>query len=336
MQLDHTEIVIRQRSALQLLDLSLLVLRKYGLQIVVTAALLGLPLLVLDVLAVRWMLSEDALLAAEHLESPMNAMRWRHSFHLFLLFIMQFQIITLPTTVFLGNRIFYEEMPLKKLLRRLMPIAWRCFFVMGLLRLGLVGLMMEWFVDRTVAFDWYTELWLLFIVSSVGLMIRACWPFAAEILGLELCPLRSKSKIDITYAQRSRGLHKLLMADHMARFLGAAFFAILLTMMLLGGMLFAQGVSTGDWMWNRWFDHFLLPLSMWITGLYLAVFRFLGYLDSRIRLEGWEIELRLRAEADRYRQSTRPPTLGGKRISADGAYDDSVPGKNASTKATAR
>jgi hypothetical protein len=44
---------------------------------------------------------------------------------------------------------------------------------------------------------------------------------------------------------------------------------------------------------------FYLPLSAWLVAGYLAVVRFLQYLDLRIRREGWEIELQLRAEAAR-------------------------------------
>jgi len=39
------------------------------------------------------------------------------------------------------------------------------------------------------------------------------------------------------------------------------------------------------------------PIAIWLTVGYMAVVRFLGYLDLRIRREGWEVELRLRAEA---------------------------------------
>jgi len=38
---------------------------------------------------------------------------------------------------------------------------------------------------------------------------------------------------------------------------------------------------------------------MWTTAGYLAVVRFLAYLDLRIRQEGWEVELRMRAEGTR-------------------------------------
>lgn len=37
-------------------------------------------------------------------------------------------------------------------------------------------------------------------------------------------------------------------------------------------------------------------LAFWVTGGFLTVFRFFTYLDARIRREGWDVELRLRAD----------------------------------------
>ena len=42
-----------------------------------------------------------------------------------------------------------------------------------------------------------------------------------------------------------------------------------------------------------------LPLAAWLVVGYFAVVRFLCYLDLRIRREGWEVELLLRAEGAR-------------------------------------
>jgi hypothetical protein len=43
----------------------------------------------------------------------------------------------------------------------------------------------------------------------------------------------------------------------------------------------------------------IYPLSLWMVAGFMTVVRFLGYLDLRIRHEGWETELLLRAEASR-------------------------------------
>ena len=48
---------------------------------------------------------------------------------------------------------------------------------------------------------------------------------------------------------------------------------------------------------------FQLPL--WIAAAYFAVVRFLTYIDQRIRLEGWEVELRLRAAGEAIAEARR-------------------------------
>lgn len=47
--------------------------------------------------------------------------------------------------------------------------------------------------------------------------------------------------------------------------------------------------------WTFDFRDWTMQLGLWIVVTYLGVVRFLTYIDQRIRLEGWEVELRLRA-----------------------------------------
>ena len=67
----------------------------------------------------------------------------------------------------------------------------------------------------------------------------------------------------------------------------------------MGAFIFLSGVFLHDWKPGPFMIRFVFPLSMWIAAGYLTVVRFLGYLDLRIRHEGWEVELRMRAEATR-------------------------------------
>ncbi len=45
-----------------------------------------------------------------------------------------------------------------------------------------------------------------------------------------------------------------------------------------------------------------IQAAFWIVIVFLTVFRFVSYLDCRIRREGWDVELKLRALADLHRQ----------------------------------
>lgn len=306
MQLDKTEIVIRQRSMAELMDLSLVVLRRHGLKIAAASAVFGIPLLIANILSIHWMLGEAAIMATEDTEDSEFLLQWRHALHLLALFVLQFPLASLPATMFLGNQVFYEQLTFRQLLIKLQQVAWPATLILGIVRLGLLGLVVEYFVNRSVLFDPATELPFIICIFIV-LIVRGVWPFAPEIIGLERCPLRSKPASRITYSQRRVGLHQTVSSDHLSRFVGCSFVAILLGSVIgIAGYTIASSL-TGWAGWNGWYNQLLLPITMWLVGLFVVVFRFLSYLDSRIRLEGWELELRLRAEGERVTNSMAPP-----------------------------
>ncbi|GAB5402679.1 MAG: hypothetical protein Aurels2KO_09100 [Aureliella sp.] len=322
MQLDRTEIEIRQRSGLELLDLSVVVLRNHFWSIFLTSLVVCLPLLILDLIVIRWMLTERALFAVEYLDVPETALQNRHAAHLIALFCVQFPLMSLPTTIMLGNLVFYQPLSIKELLARLRPIAWRCILVMGIMRLGLVSLVLELFVQMDVVFDWTTEVLILFIFPAWAILVRSFAPFAPEILGLELCPLKSKDSTVVTYRGRSRRLHNTLAGEHMGRMLGVIFCSSMLLAMLVALQIAYSGGANGVWKWTAQTNYIGLPLALWCVGMFLSVVRFLSYLDSRIRLEGWEIELRMRAEADR---------LSGRPRIETGSQDEEMPQEESSS-----
>ena len=69
------------------------------------------------------------------------------------------------------------------------------------------------------------------------------------------------------------------------------------------GLLFTLGYLRAmlDHTWDTdevWTSIFV-PASMWIVVWFFTVVRYLSYLDLRIRREGWEVELQVRAAAQR-------------------------------------
>ena len=66
-------------------------------------------------------------------------------------------------------------------------------------------------------------------------------------------------------------------------------------MSLLGSLWFFWGMMLFDWNWGPIMFHVCYPLSLWLVAAYFAVVRFMCYLDLRIRREGWEVELVMRA-----------------------------------------
>jgi hypothetical protein len=307
-QLDKTEIVIRQRSTLELLDLSMRVLRRHGLKIGAACAIFGIPLLIADVWISAWMFGEDAVLATEQLPEPQVYLRFRHAAHLLVLFLFQFPLISLPATIFLGDQVFYTTPSTRQLLSRLAGIWLQSLWVLGICRLGLVSLVLAFFVNPNTIFDPAFET-LMLIGLAVCLLIRAVWPFAPEILGLERCLIRPTRESPISYAVRRSGLHQSVSSDHVSRFILCAIAALALSLTLFGTVLAGTAALVGSVDLSIWYDRFVIPVVFWTVGLFVVVFRFLSYLDSRIRLEGWELELRLRAEGQRVTATMNPPAV---------------------------
>lgn len=305
MELDRTEIVIRKRNSLELLDLSLLVVKRHFAKLALAGAIFGLPLMVLNLFLVGWMISEDSALAAENTVAPDAVVWWRFVSHLCILTTMQFPIASFPVTLLLGAQIFFLPISMKELFHHLRSLSGQVLSILGIVRLGFLGILVEMLIR------WETQLgaWesiFLFFVFPVCLIFRTFWPFAPEIIGLERCPLMVKDSEQISYAKRRSNLHGPLQGDLLNRMLAAVFFGALLLVMTVGTILFVKAIITGDWGWNWFFSFIFLPLGLFVVGIFLAVFRYLSYIDSRIRLEGWEIELRLRAEAMRLKEHEQP------------------------------
>ena len=313
MQLDRTEIAIRGRSTLELLDLSLQVIRRYWRPLITSSALIGLPLMALNVLLIGWMLSEQGRLAMSELEQVDWAVQNRYVFHLVSLWFLEYPLASLPATVFIGNQIFFETLTFRKLIETLRPLAWRAILVLGILRMGLIGLILELFILRDEPFNPFVEIVLLSVLCCGWAVIRrSSAPYSPEILGLESCQLRSgKKKSDLTYWKRARALHTPIAGDCVGRFIACAGVTTILVCMFYSLSLVGDfvGVRQGkvefinSILSNRTMLWVMLPLTIWLASVYATVFRFLTYLDSRIRLEGWEVELQLKAERTRLTQA---------------------------------
>ena len=70
-------------------------------------------------------------------------------------------------------------------------------------------------------------------------------------------------------------------------------------MSLLYSLISIRGILTGNWDWGLFSLLVLYPLALWIVASTSVLMRYLNYLDTRIRLEGWEVELAIRAETIR-------------------------------------
>ncbi len=172
-------------------------------------------------------------------------------------------LVTAPATLYLGQAAFKERPALRAVAVDFAKSQRQLLLFQGLLR--------PWF---------------------------APWFFLNEVILLDRNPIRAKNGA-MTTLRRARSLHRGEGAELLARGLtwtaagGAMFFSFWFSFYFLRGTLLNE----------REFDRAMytlyFPLALWLVIGYFAVVRFLSYLDLRIRREGWEVELAMRAEQAR-------------------------------------
>jgi hypothetical protein len=299
MQLDHTRIAVRERSLLDTFDLALHVVRRGGFRLAASFLAGALPLLILNYLLVGWMITVDRPEGFFYLDDA--GLIARFVWNMALLVVIEAPLASVFTVAYLGQAMFIARPAWKPIFLdvvRMWPrILWCQVLVRGVLAAWLLVLSL----DRGGDFDGIVE------ISGLGtLVLYVCglrfWrPFIMEIVLLERNPLSGGPARTLTVARRSGQLHGPSAGDLFARSLGSATLAILLTLSVSGTFVFCTGVFLNDWQPGPWMWAWLFPLAMWIVAYYLTVVRFLSYLDLRIRHEGWEVELRMRAEGVRLR-----------------------------------
>lgn len=302
MQLDKTAVVISQRSGTELVDLSLVVMRAYCGEIALFAFLGILPFAILDLILMWPMTQYDSLMISSREISDPEVFHFRYLIAITALILIQAPLALSSVTYFIGQAVFIERPTVRQVFHSVWQRTVAMVYAIGILRMALLAFVPAVFLFLDPAFRPEIEIPLyLLLLCGYVFFIRGLRPFASEILLLERCPLRrQKNKPDqIVYSTRSRSLHSSLSNELLGVHFGVTMVEVLTGGSILLGIMFGIGVLTGIWTWGLWMDLFLFPMTIWVTSTWGTVIRFLLYMNSRIRTEGWEIELRLKAEAHR-------------------------------------
>ena len=265
MQLDKTRIVIRERNWLDILDLALHVLRAYP------ALLPALAAGAIPAGLFNYWLFGNLLSRTELLENvPLSYLLWH----------WQLTLIEAPTatafvTLYLGKALFMDKPKPRELLRQF----WQCLPQLLCYQVLVRGIM------SLLVITW--------IVPYLS------WPYLNEVILLERNPLRGRRGRDISTYRRSSMLHASNNGDFFLWMLGGAILGPMLVASFWFSLWFLRGMLGGGWEFDRLMYSVALPAAEWLVLGYFAVVRYLGYLDLRIRREGWEVELLLRAERAR-------------------------------------
>lgn len=274
MQFDKTRIAIRERSFLDIMDLALQVIRKHAWPLTIALAAGIVPFAVLN----GWLFNnwiQDMLdIDLTYDTGQFAGSLFGYLCLLLLLIIVEIPLATSFATLYLGNVLFEQSTSPRKIGMDFLRSLPQLLLFQVLLRSLTVPLVVTLFIPF------------------------AFWPYLNEVILLERNPLRRRGGGLSTFS-RSSNLHSAGGGDLFARWLASLGFGSLWILVLALAIWEMRTQLTGV-MGLDWTSYIVyLQLVIWFVVGYFTVVRFLSYLDLRIRTEGWEVELRLRAEAAR-------------------------------------
>ena len=295
MELDRTHVVIRLRKFTEIGDLSLVMIRQYPEALLIGFVLGSIGWASLNMLLLGWIPWEESVYGLDD-DAALGEV-FRYLLWMTVLVILQTPVAGVFTTLYLGQAGFEKRPTWRSVTHEVRRHFIRWFWVLGVYRLAvptMILLAFRW--DQPASGFWDIVVPLLILLWMT--LVRANRPFAPEIMLLEQCPLRSASDSVITMPKRSKSLHSPMSSELSGRFASVA--------LILGGLLFTclytmiwfRGITLGYW--NFMILTVLLvffPLALWLVAGVSVIVRFLNFLDTRIRLEGWEVELAVRAES---------------------------------------
>lgn len=296
MQLDQTQIVIRARSLSEIGDLALRVIHRFPAATILGGLLGALPWAVANAALIGWIVVEEWWIGLDDEES-VGALA-RYCFLMISLVVLQAPIAGSLTTIWIARAVFEPNVGWRDALADWRRRFWATLWPLGVVR-GPLPLMLALAIGWREPFDYARELFLPLGCLAWAGFLRGRRPFLPEILLLERCPRKSRDPGVITVKLRNRALHDPLTGELTARFLVVSAVLLLLAFGMVLALGWVRGVLFGQWESSLLMNLVVYPAMLWLIASISVVVRFLGYLDSRIRLEGWEVDLAVRAEADR-------------------------------------
>jgi hypothetical protein len=262
-RIDQARITIRERSWLDNLDLSLHVIRAHAGGVFTSAAVGVVPAVLVNLVILNYLhaapLEEGAGFAAAATAA--------------LLVMIEAPLVTAPLTLYLGQVMFLERPGAREIARQFAGCLPQLVLLQLLVRSALVLPIMTWIIPYVL------------------------WPYLNEVILLERNPLVGRPG-QLSTMSRNALLHRGNGAEYLVRALAWGLVALGLVLALWTSQAVALEWLLGfDQGWSA--QIVSLEIVLWIVACYFTVARFLNYLDQRIRNEGWEVELFLRAQAER-------------------------------------
>ena len=307
MQFDKTAVTISQRRLLDLIDLSLIVFRSY-LSVIVLCALIGIaPFAVLNFILTfpLWEYEYLAMRSADFTDPLVYRVRF-YIIQMALVFL-QMPLALSGLTYFVGQAVFVEQQSIKHVFKSCWERWFQLAYVLGFCRFALLCYLQLLFMFYNPELNLGLELGIcLFLLCGSVFVVRAARPFAPEILVLERTNLLKGKSSNATpsYALRNKWLHSMQFSDNFGADLLLSLIAMMGVACLSISLVLLAGVISKNWTWSEWVDLLGIPIACWIIAIWMTIIRFLLYMNTRIQTEGWEVELKFKAESERLAEAT--------------------------------
>ena len=296
MQLDRTHVVIRLRSLSEIGDLAMVMIRRYPTALLIGFLFGALPWCLANALLLSWIPIQESGYGLDDPEAATELARY--CCWMVVLVILQTPAAGVLTTLYLGQAVFEHRPTWGSVTSEAKRQFGRWFYALAIRRLAIPAMVVVGLRYGQPAHPFFDAVLPIMLLISVSL-IRGARPFLPEIMLLEQCPLRAKSDNVITVAKRSKSLHKPMSSELSGRFLAVGFILCWVFLSVLYSLVWVRGIVLGQWSWGLFTLLVMFPVALWVVAGLSVLIRLLSYLDTRIRLEGWEVELAVRAEAMR-------------------------------------
>jgi len=293
MQLDKTFIGIRQRSALEIWDLTLLVIRRYFRSLFGLFLIGALPWMIINHLLTMWMVSGD------YYSDHVYWFYWINA----CLVVTQAQVGTFWMTHYLGQAMFTPSPQARDSVRAVRSMKSKFYFgwlhLVNRMVIPVIAIVALLLVSEEDELNIFLGGFLLSGLVFISLIVRGRTPYLSEILLLEEAPRKSDSSKVQSYSSRSKNLLGAPGADYFVKFSLAAMLGVILSLAIYESFCLLDSVLGLQSIANSNLNYFYWQISLWLVAGLIAVNRFLSYIDLRIRTEGWAVRLRLMAEEKR-------------------------------------
>ena len=291
MHFDRTRIEIRERTLAEIIDLSLLIMRRSGGRILLAMLPFTVVMAAFNHVLIGWMASWEYY----HYESDFIPVRY--VINMSLLIFLEVPLVSVVPTLYLGQYVFHEHPSVRRAWRELPAVLKPVILELVIWRGPLIAILLLWNAESDA--DYSVGEFFFLMWCGLQFLLRTMRPYLPEIVLLERHPLRGRKTNQVTVGKRNQMFHRFGHSNTFSRSLGSAMISILLAGSIAHGALFLNGVFLSNWRWSPTLVNVAFPASVWLAAAFSMVMRFLNYLDVRIRDEGWEIDLRLRSEANR-------------------------------------